>query len=128
MVGGKQPIILFKIAMRNPCQRTLNQLLLRQCHSVIKSVWFQHSKFSKVAKMIYNSISDACSVVSVPKLAIESLEFDQNSIQTWQNNFISSIMADVDMLTSLWFLARLRSRIQMASEIAEVQNDVFFNV
>ncbi len=57
------------------CQRTLNQLWLRW-HFVIKSVWFQHSKFSKVAKMIYNSISDVCPVVFAPSLDIHSLHYN----------------------------------------------------
>ncbi len=75
--------------------------------------------------MIYNSILDVCPVVFVNNLAIHSLEFDQISVQTWQN-FTSSIMADVGMLTLLWFSACLRSCIQMMSEIAGKFKVTFF--
>ncbi len=44
---------------------------------VIKNVRFHCSQFSKVAKMIYNSISDACMIIFVSNLAIQSLEFGQ---------------------------------------------------
>ncbi len=37
---------------------------------------------SKVAKMIYDSISDACLVIFVHNLAIQSQQFDQNPAQT----------------------------------------------
>ncbi len=74
-------------------------------HFVIKSVRFQHSKFSKVTKIIYNSISDACLVIFAPNLAIESIEF----VQTWQL-LTSSIMAD-----GTWFLTAVYTR-------AKVQN------
>ncbi len=60
----------------------LTSFRLRQCHFMFKSVWFQHSKISNVAKIIYNSISDVCLVVFVYNLAVKSLEFDQNSMQT----------------------------------------------
>ncbi len=105
------------------CRWTFNQLCLRQWHFMIKSIWFQHSKLSKVAKMIYNSISDACLIVW-PNLAIQSLEFDQNAVQTWQNNFTSSTMA----LTLLWFPAASRfaqSSKYGKSNSGKVQNDVF---
>ncbi len=75
-------------------QRTLNWLCLRWCNFVIKTVWFQLSKFSKVVKIIYNSISDACLVIFAPYLAVESLEFDQNSMQSWQQLVTSFTMAN----------------------------------
>ncbi len=76
--------------------------------------------------MMYNSILHACSVIFLPILAIESQEFDQHPMQTWQNNLTSSIIADVGKLTSLWFTAHLRSHIQMASEITGRFKMTFF--
>ncbi len=105
------------------CQRTLNRLLLRRWHFVF---WFKHSKFSKVAKMIYNSTSDACSFILAPNLAIQSLKFDQNSVKTLQNNFISSTVAD--MLTSLWFLAYLHNHPNNKWNTGKVQSDIFMNL
>ncbi len=43
--------------------------------------------------MVYNSISDAYLVIFAPNLAIQPIQFDQNSIPTWQNNSTSSTMA-----------------------------------
>ncbi len=117
MVGGQATHGTFLNVCTDHCQRTLNWLRFRWCHFVIKSVPFQHLKFSKVAKMIYNSISDVCSVIFVPNLAIQSLEFDHTWVQTWQKNFKSSIMADMDILTSHWFSACLHSHVRMESEI-----------
>ncbi len=68
--------IYFVSGLTYSCQRTLNHLCLRWWHFVIKSIQFQCSKFSKVAKMIYNSILNACSVVLVLNLAKQSLIFD----------------------------------------------------
>ncbi len=64
-------------------------------------VWFHHSKFSNVTTLINSSISDVCLVVFVPNLAIQSLEFDQNSEQTWQNYFTST-MADLALISSVF--------------------------
>ncbi len=78
-----------------------NRFCLRQCYFVLKSVWFQHSKFSKVAKMIYNSISDVCLVVFVPNLALDSIEFDQIVTLCKLNNFSHL----PQWLTTLWLPA-----------------------
>ncbi len=79
---------------------SVSLLVINQSHRsaiiisiVIKSVRFQYSKLSKMVKMIHNSISDACTVAFVSNLAVQSLAFDQNYVQTWQNNFASSTMA-----------------------------------
>ncbi len=101
-------------------------LCFRQCHFVIKPVQFQCSKFSKVANMIYNSTSDAYSVVFAPNLVEQSLKFYKNSVQTWKNNFTFSIMVDVDRLTLLWFLVGLCSHVQMASKMVGKFKIMFF--
>ncbi len=44
---------------------------------VIKAVRFQHSNFSKFDKMIYNSISDTCTVVFAPELPVKWYVFEQ---------------------------------------------------
>ncbi len=44
---------------------------------VIKTVQFQHSNFFKVDKIIYNSISDTCSIVIVHKLHMIWFVFEQ---------------------------------------------------
>ncbi len=67
----KQPMVFFKM------YRLLSENT-ESCHFVIKSVRFQNSKFSEVAKMIYNYITDACSIILAPNLAIQSLEFDHS--------------------------------------------------
>ncbi len=85
------------------CQRTLNWLHLRFVILWLKMSDFKCSKFSK---MIYNSI------IFVPYLEIESIEFDQNSVKTWQQ------------LTSLWFPAAVCtcSKVQNSGK---VQNYIF---
>ncbi len=105
------------------CQRTLNRLHLKWWHFLIKSVWFQHSKFSKVAKVTYNSASDVCLVIFVHNLPVQPLEFDQNSVQTWQNNFTSSTMADILIL--LWF-PRICAVVQMVSKMVGKLKMMFF--
>ncbi len=76
---------------------------LTQWNFMIKSVWLQHSNLSKLDKMIYNSISDACPIIFVPNLAIQSLEFDWNVSSNFtvkaSHIFDNSCMA----LTLLWF-------------------------
>ncbi len=37
----------------------------------IKNSRFQHSNFSKLDKMIYNSMSDTCSIIFVPKMGVK---------------------------------------------------------
>ncbi len=59
---------------------------------MIKNVQFQHCNFSKVAKIMYKVISDASSVIFVPNLAEQSLEFDQEVCETSTNICTSSIM------------------------------------
>ncbi len=73
--------------------------------------------------MVYNSVWEAR---SVPNLAVQSLEFNPNSVQAWQYNFTSSFIADVDMLTSIWSSERLYSRVQMASEMVVKFKITFF--
>ncbi len=53
--------------------------LFTNWYFVIKTVWFQRSKFSKVNKIIYNSISDTCLIVFVPKLPIKWSVFEQKT-------------------------------------------------
>ncbi len=73
--------------------------------------------------MIFNSIWDACSVVILPNLAIQSLEFDQNSMQTWQNNFsyLPLWLYDLD-LPLISGCVPLRN----SPNGGKVQNDFFF--
>ncbi len=49
----------------------------------LKSVWLQCSKVSKIAKMIFNSISDSCLVVFASNMAIQSLNLIK-PLQNWQ--------------------------------------------
>ncbi len=95
------------------CQRTLNWLHFRWCHFMIKCVWFQHSKFSQVAKMIYNSISDACSVF-VPICLYNHSNLTKNPCKY-------DIITSHIPLSSLWFPVHFCSH---PNGEWKVQNDV----
>ncbi len=55
---------------------TVQLLPFYHWYFVIETLLFQHSNFSKVDKMIYNSISDTCLIVFAPKLTIKWSVFE----------------------------------------------------
>ncbi len=67
--------------------------------------------------MIYNSISDACLVVFAPNLDVDSIEFDQNSMQMWQQLFISSTMADYALISGCHVCLHERSKWRLSSKL-----------
>ncbi len=88
------------------CWRTLNRLRLRRWYFVIKSVRFQRSKFSKVAKMIY--IFHLSCMLSRYLCQFWPNNYLNLTKTLWQNNFTSMYLPL--WLTSLWFLMRMHSR------------------
>ncbi len=83
-----------------------------QNNFVIKCVWLQHSTFSKVAKMMYNSISDAYSGKFAPNLYCTITRIWSKSLCKLDNNFTNL------PFMAVWTWSHFNFVLQQSSKMA----------
>ncbi len=136
---SKKVLIVFKnicLALRIAyhCQRTLKWLHLTWWQFMIKSIRFQYSNISKVAKMIYYSISDVCLIIFAPNLTVQSLVYDQNLCANFTKIVTSSTMTvwpcpcfDFQLHGRLAYWSKIVWKFKMVFSILIYEFNIYFS-